>query len=271
MYLYHYNVMRITKKVRQRIDWILGLLQEYERMTLRQIFYRLLEKDSTLNYRQVEYALNQARDHGFIPYGRIVDRSRTEYGVQAYPGVDPYLSRIPDSFYLDYWVDSEVRPEIWTEKDALSQVIYEVASLYHVDVKVTRGWCSKTKKAEWGGSNIAILYFGDHDPSGIYMDENIAEDPNVEYAEMRRVALTMEQVERYGLLENPLKLKEKDSRTPRYREEYGDHCWELDALPPDVLQWYVLKAIQGYANFEVEQKRREEEAIRDALREYLEL
>jgi hypothetical protein len=35
-----------------------------------------------------------------------------------------------------------------------------------------------------------------------------------------------------------------DSRSPAYKERFGDICWELDALPPDVLRRLVRESIE---------------------------
>jgi hypothetical protein len=51
--------------------------------------------------------------------------------------------------------------------------------------------------------------------------------------EVRRIALTMDQVRQYDPPPNPAKLT--DSRATRYIEEYGYDSWELDALEPAVL------------------------------------
>ena len=51
--------------------------------------------------------------------------------------------------------------------------------------------------------------------------------------EVKRVALTMTQVQTYNPPPNPAKIT--DSRCGKYISQYGDESWELDALEPQML------------------------------------
>jgi hypothetical protein len=51
--------------------------------------------------------------------------------------------------------------------------------------------------------------------------------------EVRRVALNYDQVKRYSLIPNPV--KQADRRSSAYISQYGDQCWELDAIEPNEL------------------------------------
>jgi len=55
--------------------------------------------------------------------------------------------------------------------------------------------------------------------------------------EVRRIALNMDQVERYGPPPNPAKVT--DSRASGYIARYGASSWELDALNPDTLDQLI--------------------------------
>jgi len=50
---------------------------------------------------------------------------------------------------------------------------------------------------------------------------------------VERIALNMDQIRKYKPPPNPAKLS--DSRCKKYIEDYGSKSWELDSLPPDVL------------------------------------
>jgi hypothetical protein len=120
------------------------------------------------------------------------------------------------------------------------------------------------------GQEVVILHFGDHDPSGLDMTRDIRERLRlfllhdwISYEDerhtwtsreerkswlmrehgdsswdarldVRRLALTWEEVERYSPPPNPA--KSTDARYYRkYSEEFGHESWELDALEPAVL------------------------------------
>ena len=140
--------------------------------------------------------------------------------------------------------------EVWVEKDALSRLIWDIAKEYQVTVCPSRGYGSFSylKKAIDNRfsdeKETIILDFRDHDPSGLQMTDDLGRRM-VEYSgrevPVKRIALNIDQVRAYDLPPNPV--KQADSRTPRYATQFGSECWELDALPPDVLQSLVRETI----------------------------
>jgi len=60
----------------------------------------------------------------------------------------------------------------------------------------------------------------------------------------KRLALNMDQVDQYNPPPNPAKLT--DSRANGYIEEYGDECWELDALEPKVISDLISANVKKY-------------------------
>jgi hypothetical protein len=67
--------------------------------------------------------------------------------------------------------------------------------------------------------------------------------------EIRRIALTMDQITQYQPPPNPAKLS--DSRAQGYVDLYGYESWELDALPPDVLSGLVREHVEGLIDGDV--------------------
>jgi hypothetical protein len=91
-----------------------------------------------------------------------------------------------------------------------------------------------------------LLYLGDHDPSGEDMVRDIRDRLvmfGVSGIEVRKIALTMDQVEEYDPPPNPAKLT--DPRSQEYVARHGDSSWEVDALPPEVLERLVREAFDG--------------------------
>jgi hypothetical protein len=96
-----------------------------------------------------------------------------------------------------------------------------------------------------------ILYLGDHDPSGIDMDRDIRESMEEigMRIELERVALTQRQVQQYDL--PPQWAKDTDTRTGRYVARHGhEHAWELDALPPPVLDGIIGETVRRHVDME---------------------
>jgi hypothetical protein len=61
--------------------------------------------------------------------------------------------------------------------------------------------------------------------------------------EVRRLALNIDQIDRYVPPPNPA--KESDSRYAAYTKAYGAECWELDALDPTVIAELIRVEVQS--------------------------
>ena len=68
---------------------------------------------------------------------------------------------------------------------------------------------------------------------------------------VKRLALTMNQIETYNLPPNPAKLS--DSRCGKYIDEYGDESWELDALEPSVITNLITNEVTAFRDDEIYQ------------------
>jgi hypothetical protein len=96
------------------------------------------------------------------------------------------------------------------------------------------------------GQELIVLYVGDYDPSGMYMSEEDLPKRFAKYGgdhiSLRRIALTREQVR--GLPSFPVTDKRKDPRFKWFRANYGERCWELDAMDPNLLRACVKREIK---------------------------
>ena len=255
---------RLSRKVQALISQINRLLQQYGTMTVRQVYYQVVPYG--YNYRQVAYALTKGRELGMVDLDKIIDRSRPSYGLDVWESTAEVLTYLQSHYKFDYWADQPYRVEVWTEKDALSQILYEEAEPYRVPVRVTRGFLSTSNKHAWSDESKVILYFGDFDPSGLCIDFNLRDSIFLDYAELHRIALTPEQLEAHHLPSVPVKMD--DPRAPEYVKLYGRRGYELDALNPGVLRRLVREAIEQYLSFDLEQKQAEERVHRRALEVY---
>jgi len=245
------------------------ILGEYSYpLTLRQIYYRLVSNGVIPNSRSAYNGLSKwlvkAREDGDVDDAKIEDRSRSIIkAVEGYDSPDQFIEAVEywihnlgDRYHANLWSNQDVYLEIWVEKEALDRVIARAAQPFQVTVCPTKGYSSYSyiKRDAVDGrfsevdKPIICLYFGDHDPSGKQMTEDLQRRSN-RYGngmniEIKRVALTQEQIRKYNL--PPNRTKSKDTRTPKYVAEFGDECWELDAIPPDDLQSLVISSIEQY-------------------------
>ena len=170
---------------------------------------------------------------------------------------------------------SECRVEVWIEKDALLGVIEGICQEYRVPHFACRGNNSQSEQyraglqlREYLADNIrpVVLHLGDHDPNGLDMTRD-NRDRLSTFAgapvEVRRIALNMDQIERYR--PPPNFAKKTDSRFEGYLREFGVHCWKLDALSPDVIAGLIRTEIEGMLDHSAWNAAKAEEAHRRAL------
>lgn len=225
-------------------------------LTLRQLYYQLVSRDIIAN-RQKEYKrlgsiVNDARLAGLIDWYAIEDRTRNLQRLSHWNTPEEILQSCAASYHMDMWEGQEYRPEVWIEKDALVGVIEGVCSEFDVPFFSCRGytsqsemWMASRRLASYRGQIPIIFHFGDHDPSGKDMTRDITDRLELFMGglEVKRLALTMDQVEEYEPPPNPAKTT--DSRYGAYIAEFGDESWELDALEPAVIATLIRTAITG--------------------------
>ena len=249
------------KATGQKIEWSNSIISEFQAqdytLTLRQLFYQLVSRglieNNKASYDSLSETLTNARMAGMVDWDAIEDRGR-------FPRIPRCTNSIHDALYqtAEYfrvnrqsWQDKYI--EVWCEKDALSGILERVTHHYHVNLIINKGYGSITsaynaaqrikKELEDGKEFCHILYFGDHDPSGLDMIRDVHDRLNMMQVpncfEVKHIALTTSQIEYYNPPENNLKKdnfgKLTDPRGISYYKEFGNSSWEVDALSPDVL------------------------------------
>lgn len=238
--------LRLSNSNKLMLETINNILEEYKNdgyvLTLRQLYYQLVSKDIIPNndreYAKLSNILKKGRMAGIVDWDAIEDRVRIPKLPYWVEGVKEAIEDTIDQYRINRMLGQKQKIEIWVEKDALSSVLYRVSQKYHIRLMVNRGYSSVSAMYDAHkrlNNNDVILYFGDHDPSGMDMIRDIKErltefKRNID---VRAVALTMEQIEKFSPPPNPAKIS--DPRAKWYIEKFGKTSWELDALPPKEL------------------------------------
>lgn len=241
---------------------IYALAEKGYRLTLRQLYYQLVQRNVLVN-KQTEYdrlgeIVSQARLSGLIDWDAIEDRTRFIRGVDHHIDPADIVQIAAKAFRLNKWSEQPNRVEVWVEKDALVGVVEKACRPLDVDYFSMRGYGSQTSLYDAArrlsdyvdlGQRVTILHFGDHDPSGIDMTRDITDrlqmlsrgkidDGDIS---VDRIALNIDQVRHYKPPNNPAKAK--DSRYKDYVRRHGQHCWELDALDVEVIDKLITDKI----------------------------
>jgi hypothetical protein len=235
-------------------------------LTLRQVYYRMVAAGHIPNnmqsYKRLGSIVNDGRLAGLIDWNHIVDRTRNLEAPSHWQDPAHMVQVAADSHRLDKWKGQDHRVEVWVEKEALADVIGQAANREDVPHFACRGYVSQSEQWAAGrrlkgyiarGITPVIIHLGDHDPSGIDMTRDIIERIEMfaeGYVEVKRIALNMDQVERYDPPPNPAKMT--DSRFESYERLYGDESWELDALEPQMLDILIRKTIRSFRTDEAQ-------------------
>lgn len=260
-------------------------------LTLRQLYYqfvaRALIPNTEQSYTRLGNIISDARRAGMIDWDAIVDRTRYLRRLSSWNKPQSILESAKNSYHRDLWETQDKRIEVWIEKDALVGVIEEICQNNDVPFFSCRGYVSDSEmwscamrslRHKENGQDVLILHLGDHDPSGIDMTRDIADRLELFMfggeIEVRRIALTMAQIEEINPPPNPAKIT--DSRYEKYVEQYGTESWELDALEPQYIVNLIRDEIESERDDElwnkaVEEQESERQQIATVIKKWNEL
>lgn len=210
--------------------------------------------------------------------------------------------------YVELWVEKEALAGVLEPLAERFHIVLMVnkgyssqSAMYQAACRIDEA-CREQDKAGQEGrivSNPVILYLGDFDPSGEDMVRDIGdrlnmflegykideeEEPstpyehssptgwNIEYCralqvEVQKIAITMDQIQLYNPPPNPAKIS--DSRAKAFIAEHGASSWEVDALPPSVLEQIVIDAVEEHLDMEmmreiIDREKEDKKLLREA-------
>lgn len=260
-----YTARRFTAESEALLEVIDRITRQYMRagyvMTVRQLYYQLVARNAVRNniksYNKIKSLVNDGRLAGRIDWSAIEDRTRGFVRRKRWKNARTLLEHSAKSYHIDMWRGQALRPFVFIEKEALSGVVTGTCHQYDMPMLAARGYPSVSVLREFvlhdflptisKGQGVVVLHLGDHDPSGIDMTRDLVDRmallSGIDRGAwmVKRIALTIEQVRELNLPTNPA--KESDARFRQYRQLYGRHSWELDALSPD----YMNDLVKRYA------------------------
>lgn len=264
-----YKEITFKRKSLEMIQRINGIIEQYQdqgyTLTVRQLYYQLVARDIIENneksYKQITSLVNDARIAGEIDWDAIEDRTRSFERRGRWGDPRDILEGAARQYHTDPWAAQDRRIFLIVEKEALVGVFQNVCWQYDVPLLAARGYPSASVVREFAKAEIEenvekdvlILHFGDHDPSGIDMTRDL-EDRFRMFGldgdfELKRMALNYDQIEELKPPPNPA--KQTDARFINYRRKYGSSSWELDALPPTVLDKMAREEILNHIDLGV--------------------
>ena len=243
-------------------------------LTLRQVYYQLVAQNRIPNtkesYKNLGGMLDRARWAQLIPMDALYDAGRQPEVPSHWESPEAALEALAQQYRTDPWPDDREKVEVWGEKDALKSVLGPLADEYVVAYQSCRGFMglgalvAAAQRGSWQG--LDIIYAGDHDPSGLAIDDDLQDRLDLLGYEalFERVALLPDQIAQYNLPPQPT--KRGDSRSTSYLLAHGEGSWELDALDPDVLRGIVEDALLERVPDDWDDTRADDERVREELR-----
>ena len=260
--------------------------QGYDKPTLRSMFYRLASKSIIPNtkagYRSLLHYCTKARWKGDLAMNCFADESRTliqDYNDQFFTPeqlIEGHFDKIKNMseeyvYIVPRWYKQPHYVEVWIEKKAMINNFVPILRDRDVTIVPTSGFDSTPQlyasfnrminQYHEADKDVHILYYGDSDPSGEGMDEDLnnrlqklTHILGCIKIDFQRIAVTEDQIDQYNLpTAIDAKTREKLERDPRaanFLDKYGElRQVELDALPaivPDQFRQLILESVDKF-------------------------
>lgn len=244
-------------------------------LTIRHLFYRLVSKGiipkTETAYRQIIYHTCQMRKQEYLPYSVFADNTRLRRKSKAHNNLTDALEFWSQSYRRELWNNQPYYIELWSEKDAISNIVFDVADEYNVPLMISSGFSSLTflynaaEEIKWHneqGKFAIILYLGDHDPSGVKASEDVEKklyDFGCNFR-FQRLAVNEWQIKEYNLPTRPTK-------ESKHSKGFEGESVEIDAMEPQLIKRFVREAIEyNIDTKELENVRNAEALEKETLR-----
>jgi hypothetical protein len=194
-----------------------------------------------------------------VPFEVIADETRPVTTWNVHRDSQSFVRQELDGLLKGYWRDLlQSQPnhvELLVEKNTVLPILRPVAMEYCLPVTSGRGYCSLPPRHQIaqryrasGKQKLVLLIVSDFDPDGQTIASSFArsmrDDFGIEEVEPVKVALTVEQVREFAL--PPVMTAKAGCATrKRFVREFGEHVFEVEALPPAELQRLTRSAIDA--------------------------
>jgi hypothetical protein len=270
-----------SKTTVELVEYACKVLKEIHPQTLRQLHYAIFSRaeiaydNCRSDYQRLSRVTSQARRQyrqwelmdkpgeqppQTIPHDWIVDETRVAHSPSVWKDTAEYIDVVRSAYRRDNWQDQDDYCEIWSEKaTVLAGLMPITKKRWGVTTRNVKGFGSAGMECHVGrlfegiDKPITVFFLGDHDPSGIMIEEDIhrrAQKASGFDFPMIRLAIHPDDIALFDL--PPQRIKDTDSRAAGFKLQFGDEAptVELDALPAAELHRRVDAAISSLVDHE---------------------
>jgi hypothetical protein len=223
-------------------------------------------------YKRVTDVLGAMRMSGQLGWDMVLDLTRSLDEWEIFNSPREARTRTRETYDEDRWLGQQWFPVFIVEKDTMEPVCKPMASRWQMPFASSRGYSSlrlqhdiakllRCREAQTGQFG-RIYFISDHDPSGLDLQRAWEEalDNFGAITEFVRIGLTIEQVrapdESGQTLERlAIGVKDSDSRSHHYIEQFGRQCWEVDILPEEAIVQALRSDLARWVDWDLWQRR----------------
>jgi hypothetical protein len=237
---------------------IIQIVEDRHPITVRGVCYALftrglLDSMAVGQTGKVSKIMTAMRENSTLDWTLIVDGSRVVDRGNLWNNPSQIIQAAVNGYRRNYWQEQPLLIEVWSEKSTIQGVLAPVLDEFGVTFRVMKGFGSFTAVRQAAEDSLDIpadrhaiaLYIGDRDPSGMYMSEIDLPSRLERYGSLwqfKRIAVL--ESDTYSLPSFEAESKAGDNRHDWYVSNYGEKCWELDAIDPNDLRQRVREQIE---------------------------
>lgn len=256
---------------------VINGLSDFWALTVRQVHYGLLNDPPLRNassgsqrsvyqndlksYSDLCDLLARARLLDLVPWAAIKDETRPVSGLRYSQDAATFFDLESHHFLRNYSRDlmqsQSDHIELIVEKLTVQSIVEPIARKFCLPMTVGRGYCSLDPRYEIyqrfsrsGKDRLKLLIVSDFDPDGEEIAESFArsirDDFEVDDVTASKILLRKDQAESWALPHNGLEAKKDSSNYKKFMDRYAnDQVYELEAVPPRLMQRAIQEAIEG--------------------------
>jgi hypothetical protein len=256
-----------ARKTIDLLDAAYRVLADIQPASVRAVCYQLftlrrIASMSKVETNRISRLLTDARERGEVLWSWIVDETREAERIATWDDPADYIDAVRCSYRKNRWTSQPERIEVWSEKGTIRGILAPVLNEYGVTFRVMHGHGSATavfaaaEESRGSDKPTIVLYVGDWDPSGMHMSEVDLPERIGRYGgdiKIIRVALIEEDTfPEAGVASFPASDKVKDPRFKWFVTNYGDRCFELDALNPNTLRDRIEQVVRARLDLDLD-------------------